>query len=99
MGGVAGRPASYLLRRVAFFERIVAEAGVSEGEILSVGDRQDVDVRPAAKVGLQVALVRRGPWGRILDDPEILDSCLFTVPDLTSLPELVRQHNLREVTR
>lgn len=83
----------------AFFERVIAEAGVPAGEILYVGDRQDVDVLPAVKVGLQVALVRRGPWGRILDDPEILASCLFTVPDLTSLPELVRQHNLREATR
>ena len=83
----------------AFFERVVAEAGVPAGEILYVGDRQDVDVLPAVKIGLQVALVRRGPWGRILDDPEILASCLFTVPDLTSLPELVRQHNLRETTR
>jgi HAD superfamily hydrolase (TIGR01549 family) len=83
----------------AFFERVVVEAGVPAGEILYVGDRQDVDGLPAVKVGLQVALVRRGPWGRILDDPEILDSCLFSVPDLTSLPELVRQHNLRETTR
>jgi FMN phosphatase YigB (HAD superfamily) len=83
----------------AFFERVVVEAGVPAAEILYVGDRQDVDVLPAVKVGLQVALVRRGPWGRILDDPEILASCLFAVPDLTSLPELVRQHNLREATR
>jgi hypothetical protein len=80
-------------------ETFGAEAGVPAGEILYVGDRQDVDVLPAVKIGLQVALVRRGPWGRILDDPEILASCLFTVPDLTSLPELVRQRTLRETTR
>jgi FMN phosphatase YigB (HAD superfamily) len=79
----------------AFFERVVTEAGAPAAEILYVGDRLDVDVLPALKVGLQVAVVRRGPWGRILGDPQILDSCLFTIPDLSTLPELVRQHNLR----
>ncbi len=56
----------------AFFERIVVEAGVPAGQILYVGDRQDVDVLPALRVGLQVALVRRGPWGRVLDAPTSL---------------------------
>lgn len=78
----------------AFFERVVTEAGVPAGEVLYVGDRRDVDVLPALKVGLQVTVVRRGPWGRILDDPQIQESCLFTVPDLRPLPELVRRHNL-----
>jgi FMN phosphatase YigB (HAD superfamily) len=83
----------------AFFERITAEAGVPAQEILYVGDRQDVDVLPAIKVGLQVALVRRGPWGRVLEDPDITAQCLFTMPDLTTLPQLVRDHNLRESDR
>lgn len=83
----------------AFFERIVAEAGVPAGEILYAGDRQDVDVLPALKVGLQVALVRRGPWGHVLGDPDVMAECLFTAPDLTALPQRIRVHNLRHPGR
>jgi FMN phosphatase YigB (HAD superfamily) len=79
-----------------FFERIVAEANVPAGEVLYVGDRPDVDVLPALKVGLQVALVQRGPWGRVLKDPGLAVKCLFTMPDLTTLPQLVRDHNMNE---
>ena len=80
----------------AFFERVVEKAGFPAEEVLYVGDRLDVDVFPAIKVGLQVALVRRGPWGRVLDAPEALERCLFVVPDLAPLPDLVRRHNLRQ---
>jgi FMN phosphatase YigB (HAD superfamily) len=83
----------------AFFERIIAEAGVPAGEILYVGDRQDVDVLPALKVGLQVALVRRGPWGYVLGDPDITAQCLLTIPDLTTLPQVLRDHNLFQPKR
>ena len=47
---------------VAFFERIVAEAGRPAGEIAYVGDRVDNDVEPANRAGLVSVHVQRGPW-------------------------------------
>jgi FMN phosphatase YigB (HAD superfamily) len=79
----------------AFFERIVAEAGVPTEQILYVDDRQDVDVLPAVKVGLQVALIRREP-GAGAHDPDIAARCLFTMPDRATLPQLL---DSRAVTR
>lgn len=78
---------------VAFFERVVVEAQSAADEVLYVGDRLDNDIRPAQQAGLQTALVRRGPWGYILDRPEIADRCLFRLDSLDQLPELVRLHN------
>jgi FMN phosphatase YigB (HAD superfamily) len=47
----------------AFFARLVAELGVTAGEIAYVGDRVDNDVIPAADAGLVAVHLRRGPWG------------------------------------
>jgi HAD superfamily hydrolase (TIGR01549 family) len=77
----------------AFFERVVVEARCAAGEILYVGDRLDNDVRPAQEAGILTALIRRGPWGYILDRPEIADRCLFQLDSLAELPERVRTHN------
>ena len=77
----------------AFFERLVAEAGVPADRILYLGDRLDNDIAPALEVGLQTALIRRGPWGRILRDETIEARCLFIVDDLAELPQLIKQHN------
>jgi HAD superfamily hydrolase (TIGR01549 family) len=77
----------------AFFDRIVVEAGCPPGEILYVGDRLDNDIRPAQEAGMATALIRRGPWGYILDDPAVSDRCLFRIDSLAELPELVRKHN------
>jgi HAD superfamily hydrolase (TIGR01549 family) len=78
---------------VAFFERVIVEAGCAAGEVLYVGDRVDNDIRPAQEVGIETALVRRGPWGYILDRPEIAQRCLFQLDSLAELAELVRRHN------
>jgi HAD superfamily hydrolase (TIGR01549 family) len=77
----------------AFFERVVMEAGCPPQSVLYVGDRLDNDIRPAQDIGIHTALVRRGPWGRILDDPVVMDRCLFRVDSLGELPALVRKHN------
>jgi FMN phosphatase YigB (HAD superfamily) len=53
----------------AFFDRIVAEAGVPADEIASVGDRVDNDVEPALGAGMVAVHVRRGPWGWIQKPP------------------------------
>ncbi|HEY8998912.1 MAG TPA: HAD family hydrolase [Candidatus Saccharimonadales bacterium] len=76
-----------------FFARIVKELGCKPEEVLYVGDRLDNDVGPAQKAGMQTALIRRGPWGYILERPEVSENCLFALNDLASLPQLVAKHN------
>lgn len=49
----------------AFFERIVAESGLTPDQIAYVGDRLDNDVLPAMASGMLGVFVRRGPWGVI----------------------------------
>lgn len=78
---------------VAFFDRVVAESGVAAEQVLYVGDRLDNDIRPAQQAGLATALIRRGPWGYILDDPAVADRCLFRLTSLAELPDLVAKHN------
>jgi HAD superfamily hydrolase (TIGR01549 family) len=77
----------------AFFDRVIKEAGCPPEEILYVGDRLDNDVRPAQEVGISTALVVRGPWGHILEMPQVSDRCLFRITSLAELPELVRAYN------
>lgn len=76
-----------------FFARCVAAAGRPPGAILYVGDRIDNDVRPALACGLQVAHLRRGPWGYIMRDDDALAGCLFRLDSLAELPALVADHN------
>jgi HAD superfamily hydrolase (TIGR01662 family) len=46
----------------AFFERIIAEAGLSPEEIAYVGDHPDNDIKAAQACGLRTIFLRRGPW-------------------------------------
>jgi len=71
----------------------VVEAGCAPDAVLYVGDRLDNDIRPAQPLGLQTAVIRRGPWGYILDNQEVLDRCLFRLDSLAELPELLAKHN------
>jgi HAD superfamily hydrolase (TIGR01549 family) len=77
----------------AFFDRLVQESGCPANEILYVGDRLDNDLLPALEVGLQTALIKRGPWAHIWADRSELNRCLFQLDDLAQLPELVAFHN------
>ncbi|MCA1707669.1 MAG: HAD family hydrolase [Actinobacteria bacterium] len=52
---------------LAFFDKLIEVSGHQPGEIMYVGDRLDNDITPAAKAGVLTALIRRGPWGFILD--------------------------------
>lgn len=81
----------------AFFERLILEAGCQEDEILYVGDRLDNDVKPAQMLGIPTAMLRRGPWGYVLHDEDVLDRCLFRLGSLTELPDLVAKHNAEAV--
>ena len=76
-----------------FFSRAVEESGFPAGHILYIGDRIDNDIRPAQAAGMATALLRRGPWGHVLRDPDTESRCLFLLDDLTSLPTLIAQHN------
>ncbi|GGO14568.1 2-haloalkanoic acid dehalogenase [Micromonospora parathelypteridis] len=77
----------------AFFERVVREGGGDASSILYVGDRPDNDVRPAMLTGMNTCLIRRGPWGHILDLPAVSEQCLFRIDSLDELPSLVAKHN------
>ncbi|GAA2622632.1 HAD-IA family hydrolase [Actinomadura fulvescens] len=72
-----------------FFERCAQLADLLPERVLYVGDRIDNDVRPALAFGMQVAFLRRGPWGHIQEDDEALARCRFVLDDLTALPALV----------
>ena len=48
-----------------FFRCLVEATPYEVNEILYVGDRLDNDIGPAASMGLQTALIRRGPWAFI----------------------------------
>jgi HAD superfamily hydrolase (TIGR01662 family) len=77
----------------AFFDRIVTEADCPAEQVLYVGDRLDNDIRPAQAAGMATALIRRGPWGHILHDPDVEQRCLFQLHTLAELPALVADHN------
>lgn len=77
----------------AFFERVALESQTDASHILYVGDRIDNDVRAAQLAGLQTALLRRGPWGYILREPELESRCLFLLNSLEELPRRIERHN------
>ena len=76
-----------------FFDRMAVEAGCPAEAVLYVGDRLDNDIKPAQAAGMRTALIRRGPWGYILQDPEAERRCLFRIDSLEELPVLVAKHN------
>ena len=77
----------------AFFERVIREGGGDASSILYVGDRPDNDARPALEAGMKTCLIRRSPWGHILDIPAVSEQCLFRIDSLDELPPLVAKHN------
>lgn len=76
-----------------FFDRVAAEAGCPAERVLYVGDRIDNDIRPAQAAGMATALIRRGPWGFLQQDPAATERCRFRITSLAALPELVAAHN------
>ncbi|WP_262286650.1 HAD family hydrolase [Micromonospora sp. MA102] len=77
----------------AFFAHVIRASGGEASSILYVGDRPDNDVRPAMAAGMKTCLIRRGPWGHILDMPAVAAQCLFRIDSLDELPSLVAKHN------
>ena len=76
-----------------FFARVIEEAGCAAESVLYVGDRMDNDIRPAQDAGMATALIRRGPWGFIVEDEIVSSRCLFRLTGLAELPGLIREHN------
>ena len=75
----------------AFFEALISSAARPPAQILYVGDRLDVDIRPAHQAGLVTCLIRRGPWGYVFaprPDAAIADL------QIISLAELLGSHAL-----
>jgi FMN phosphatase YigB (HAD superfamily) len=67
----------------AFFERLVALAGVGASHVAYVGDRADNDVRPALDAGMVAFHLRRGPWGRLQATP----AGALAIESLAELPD------------
>ncbi|WP_155349305.1 HAD family hydrolase [Acrocarpospora pleiomorpha] len=79
---------------VEFFSQVAKNTPCAAQEILYVGDRLDNDIRPAARMGLQTALIRRGPWGVIQrDDPDSNEVPTVRIDTLSELPDRVIQLN------
>jgi len=74
---------------VAFFDKLVAAAGVDRNDILYVGDRVDNDVLPAHRAGLRTAWIRRGPWGYVHERHPGLDVVDLRLESLGRLPDLI----------
>lgn len=92
---VIGTSASWGVEKPSpdFFEHVIREGGGNASSILYVGDRPDNDARPAKEAGMKTCLIRRGPWGHILDMPAVSEQCLFRIDSLDVLPSLVANHN------
>jgi FMN phosphatase YigB (HAD superfamily) len=70
-----------------FFELVVAEAGLSAGDVAYVGDRLDNDVLPAAAAGLVAVFLRRGPWGFLHAEWPEVERAHLRLESLAELPE------------
>ena len=77
-----------------FFRRMLEVTPGRASEILYVGDRLDNDIRPAAGLGLQTALIRRGPWATIQqDDPDAERVPTMRIDSLAELPGKIAAFN------
>lgn len=80
-----------------FFRCLVEATPYEASEILCVGDRLDNDIRPATSIGLQTALIRRGPWALIQQkDPDGDRIPTLRIDSLDELPDRIAQFNVAE---
>ena len=74
----------------AFFKKLTSVSGHEPSDIAYVGDRRDNDIAPAARAGLHTVLVKRGPWGFILDEDSFVEEPDVVVESLLEIPTLSR---------
>jgi HAD superfamily hydrolase (TIGR01662 family) len=74
----------------AFFDRVVAEAGVSASRIAYVGDRLDNDVLPAVDAGMAGVFLKRGPWGWLHASSPEAARATVRIDSLSELPGALR---------
>jgi HAD superfamily hydrolase (TIGR01549 family) len=77
----------------AFFERLLAEAGLDAPQVAYVGDRVDNDVVPAAEAGLVSVFIRRGPWGYLHASKLEAGRAAFRIDSLLELPDALDRWN------
>lgn len=78
----------------AFFAALLDAAPCGAGEIIYVGDRLDNDLKPAKAAGMRTAFIRRGPWGRILENHSGMQAAAdWRMATLAELPEIVTRVN------
>jgi HAD superfamily hydrolase (TIGR01549 family) len=77
-----------------FFRALLDAAPFPAGEIIYVGDRLDNDLKPAKAAGMRTALIRRGPWGYILErHPDMPAAADWQMTTLAELPGIVADAN------
>ncbi len=78
----------------AFFRRgLELMGGPDPSRVAYVGDRVDNDVIASADAGFRPVWLRRGPWGRLQEDPSgRAEMTVFTLDEFVDrLPELDRE--------
>lgn len=80
-----------------FFRRMIETAPCEAGEMLYVGDRLDNDILPAARLGMEAALIRRGPWG--MSQQDIQDADWAPTMQIDSLRKLSGRIDALNVAR
>jgi FMN phosphatase YigB (HAD superfamily) len=78
---------------LAFFERLLHEAGLDAAEVAYVGDRIDNDVVPAAEAGLVSVFIRRGPWGYLHASEPGAARAAIRIGSLLELPDALARWN------
>lgn len=76
-----------------FFRSLVEATPHDGSEILYIGDRLDNDIAPAASMGLQTALIKRGPWSFIQRRETNSANPTMHIESLADLPVMIAEFN------
>lgn len=78
----------------SFFRAVIDSAPCDAAGIVYVGDRVDNDLKPAKKMGMRTAFIRRGPWGYIWENhPDLPATADWRMSTLAELPDIVAKVN------
>lgn len=82
----------------AFFDRLMAEAGLPASEICYVGDHPENDIAPAAALGLRTVFIKRGPWGFAFAGHPSAGHADARISGLLELPDVLRAWSARPIS-